>query len=90
MRVDWAKRGLSVSKDPWSITDQIIAQTQVNSTSSTSEVTQSSSVFVSNSAAHSPQVINALQQGINQRQGFYSRFVDKTIGDVLLIGVGQT
>lgn len=86
MRVDWAKRGLSVSKDPWSITDQVIAQTQGNSSSSASEVTQSSSVFVSNSAAHSPQVINALQQGINQRQGFYSRFVDNTIGDGLLIG----
>ena len=86
IRIDWFGRSLSLIRDPWSITDQIMAQTKGNSISSASEVIQSSSVFVSNSAAHSPQVINALQQGINQRQGFYSRFVDETIGDGLLIG----
>ncbi|EEZ00025.1 twin-arginine translocation pathway signal [Vibrio sp. RC586] len=86
MRVDWAKRGLSIAKDPWSIADQVVAQKQVNSSSNESEVTQSSSAFVSNSAIHAPLVMNALHQGISQRQEFYSRFVDTTIGDGLLIG----
>jgi RHS repeat-associated protein len=80
IHVDWASRGLSIIRDPWAITDQ------VNSISSNSEMTQSSSVFVSNSATHSPSVMNKLQEGINQRRGFYSRFVNSTIGDGLLIG----
>ncbi|WP_104026853.1 RHS repeat domain-containing protein [Vibrio jasicida] len=86
MRVDWAKRGLSLAKDPWSISDQIIAQKKANNETSNIKSTQPSSIYISSTATHSPSTIERLNHGINQRNEFYSRFVDNMIGDGLLIG----